>query len=107
MRISDWSSDVCSSDLMGSDQEDEAFGLSRFEPVAGIDATFAQPGKPQHAVRIDHDLDDLSIGKRRRDGRPHRRAPHPAPAALSLDIGRPAHTVPSFAFASGYVPNAT
>src|SRR3546814_6383592 len=106
MRISDWSSDVCSSDLMGSDQADDAFGLSRFEPVAGIDATFAQPVKPQHAVRIDHDLDDLSIGKRRRDGRPHRRAQHRAPAALRLDIGRPAHDVASLAFASGFAPEA-
>src|SRR3546814_21054091 len=123
LRISDWSSDVCSSDLiveqpvdacgrlpdrkawrardrrqqsfepfaafgqfgrddrciamhfcpdMGSDQADDAFGLSRFEPVAGIDATFPQPVKPPHAVRSDHTTYYLTIRKRaeaRREGK--------------------------------------
>src|SRR3546814_18861552 len=37
MRISDWSSDVCSSDLPGRDGADEIFHLLRFSVVIDVD----------------------------------------------------------------------
>src|SRR3546814_200673 len=85
MRISDWSSDVCSSDLplaaagqfgryartsgmnfgadMMRDEADDAFAIGGAQPGAAIRDALAEPVDPEAAVRIEHDLDDLRVGK--------------------------------------------
>src|SRR3546814_14766087 len=83
MRISDWSSDVCSSDLplaaagqfgryartsgmnfgadMMRDEADDAFAIGGAQPGAAIRDALAEPVDPEAAVRIEHDLDDLRV----------------------------------------------
>src|SRR3546814_14262607 len=86
MRISDWSSDVCSSDLMDlgagvtGNQADNPLDLCGIVACAGIYAALAQSVEPQRAVGVDHDFDDGGVGKRRGDGRSHPGAQHPAAA---------------------------
>src|SRR3546814_8131294 len=59
MRISDWSSDVCSSDLMRPGCR-PAFGLDVVEGVSPIDAGLALP--QQVEVRSVQDPERLSLG---------------------------------------------
>src|SRR3546814_10818763 len=81
MRISDWSSDVCSSDL----QPDDPLDLLGLDPDLGVDAAFAEAVEPERAVGIDHDLGDLRVTHRRGDVGAKRGDQH---AALSLGRSR-------------------
>ncbi len=65
---------------MAGDEADDPLDLRGLEPEAGIPAAAPEAVEPEPTVGIDHDLDDLGVGERGRDRRPHRRAEHRAAA---------------------------
>src|SRR3546814_7448272 len=60
------------------DEADDPFDLLGLEAVASVPAAAPEAIEPEATVGIDHDFDDLGVGKRRHDRRPHRRAEHGA-----------------------------
>src|SRR3546814_15316733 len=48
---------------MMRDEADDAFAIGGAQPGAAIRDALAEPVDPEAAVRIEHDLDDLRVGK--------------------------------------------
>src|SRR3546814_6529286 len=69
LRISDWSSDVCSSDL---------------QSFARVGQAFTEPIDPKASVGVEHDFDDGGIGEPGGDRRAERCAQHPRAARIRL-----------------------
>ena len=83
---------------MAGNQADNAFCLGGFEPSPRLDAAFAKTVETQHAVGVDHDLDDERIGERSGDCRSHGGLQHRTAAASRLGFEGAAHDgSPSFA----------
>src|SRR3546814_1068972 len=72
MRISDWSSDVCSSDLEVEENEDE------YEPVTNVDSGLQSIAVSQPAATSPDSVNDVPISA------PANAAPNAAPAAAPV-----------------------
>src|SRR3546814_5023992 len=79
MRISDWSSDVCSSDLAG-----RCHSYAVIAPLARDDFLFV--GMAQRIVVVPHQLDDRVVGFRARIGK--KNFGHAAAGVAHQEIGR-------------------
>src|SRR5664279_1938393 len=68
------------------DQTHDPLAIPRRQALAGIDKPAGQSIDPEPAVRIEHDLDDVSVFEPDRDGRPKRRTQHARAARDGLLI---------------------
>src|SRR3546814_11147772 len=100
MRISDWSSDVCSSDLAAGGAEIEAAKRSR-QGLQGRDAAAGRGGKEFEAVESDiearHDVRRLGDGRQKRNAGRNRgfaEAVGPAGRDDEFGAGSPRHVGP-------------
>ncbi len=61
---------------MMRDKSQDAFAIARRQTLSGIGKSTRQPVDPEPTVGVEHDLDDFSVLKPKRDGRPQRGAQH-------------------------------